>query len=194
LHTFANPFISIVPQEELDSTLLYWKDIPIGAGPYRVTSEGFNNGTLFLEKVSPSSEGVQQVALYTKDIRAHYDISLISAKDVKNAQTDWSDFPHSVTSFSFSRLNALGRNVHFKKAVSLLVDRKALSEGIPGSSPMNQLLPRVAWGTSGLPDAHNKEAARKENWPYPKRTHQSKLELCDVYGCASIDGSRIYGA
>ena len=168
LPSLINPYFSIVPQEAFTDTYLTWKTFPIGAGPYKVVEPGFHDGMVQLLKVDPAAPGPESVKVYTKDILPHYDISLVAKENVESPETHYPELTGAIGTLFLSRLNPLGADPHFRKALSLLIDRKKFVAGIPGSSQATQMLPQHFWGHDAIPQTYDLEAARREVSLIPK--------------------------
>lgn len=168
LPSLINPYFSIVPQEAFTDNYLTWKTYPIGAGPYRVLEPGFHNGLVKLSKVNPATPGPELVTVYTKNVLPHYDISLLAKENAENSETHYPELTGAIATLFLSRLNPLSSDPHFRKALSLLIDRSRFVVGMPGSSSATQMLPQHFWGRDTIPQTYNLEAARREVSLIPK--------------------------
>jgi ABC-type transport system substrate-binding protein len=162
LPSLVNPYFSLVPREALEDNYMAWKRYPIGVGPYRVEEPGFHDGMLTLVKVDPAKAGPLRVTVYTKDVLPAYDVSILKDDDVKNSEAFYPELSGAIATLFLSRLNPLGSNPHFRKALVHLIDRNAFVAGIPGTSPARQMLPERFWGRDEIADKYDLAAARRE--------------------------------
>lgn len=151
LHALAHPYFTLVPREEFQSDLLTWKRFPVGAGPYRITDEGFVDGCLRLVKKDPAFRGPEQVLLISRELRAgeQVDLSLAVTGDgiPEERLATWEDpLPISVVGLFFSNKHPLGRRHEFRKAVHHALNRPEIARAAPGAVPAFQLLPNRFWG------------------------------------------------
>lgn len=165
LYMISDPTFSLVPIEELDSTYMNWKTIPIGAGSYAMSAEGFKNGVVKLTKVNPQlSESVDEVFFYTKnDPRLDFDISMVKITEQKqnNYAIYYSRYPVSYFGLTFTNVNELGNNLYFRKFVQTALNSEKFVKYADGFSSIYEVFPQSKWGVSNLKSPYNPEMAKK---------------------------------
>ena len=169
LHSLARSYFSLVPQEALLPDLYTWKNLPLGAGPYKVTSLNANRSTATLERVDSSAGGPARLIVSSASDFKNPDVSInevAGGLDTENLST-----VASVTGIYFNYDNELGSNPNFRKAVSLSIKRRPLISGVESYAMASELLPSPFWGrcTCGGKFSASESTARLKSLPIPKK-------------------------
>lgn len=141
LQTLARPYFSLVARDALDDSYLAWKGTPVGAGPYRVIETSDGQGRIRIEKTSSQWVGPKTVDIFTLDTEDQYDLSLAPTDKMKNGKTLYAELPGSIQTLFLSRLNPLSSDRNFRKALVHAIDREAIAQVTPGSTPTWEMLP-----------------------------------------------------
>ncbi len=181
LYMISDPTFSLVPIEELDSAYMNWKTMPVGAGPYAISGEGFKNGVVKLKKIDPKlDESVDEVFLYTKnDPSVIYDISLVKMLDSKrnNYAVYYSRYPISHFGLTCTNVNELGNNLNFRKFVQAALNSEEFIKYADGFSSVYEVLPLSKWGISNLKSPYNPELAKKYYAEIPAKLKNQKWNI-----------------
>lgn len=191
LHSLSNPYFSLVPQEEIDETLLGWKRFPVGVGPYKIKEPGFKDGLLTLERLGNEKEIPHEIKVFTTNLEKKYDLSLLDENHVTSPKAFFPELPGSVTALFFSRLNPLGANIHFRRATSYLIDRESILSKVAGASATDQILPRHFWGRSASLSEKNLEKARHEISLVPKELREKEWTFL-VFGGVNASKNSVH--
>lgn len=180
LHSLVDGYFSLVPREAMTDDNVTWKEAPVGAGPFRV-AEPFQNGRITIEGVSAPH---RKIAIYTRDTEASYDISLVDpeASKLSAYQHHAMELPASVWTMFFSKNHALSQNVHFRRAVSYLVNQEELATGLSECRPTHEMLPRHFWGRAQNQSRFNLASARHEVSLIPANLRTGPIEVAVFAG------------
>lgn len=179
LFSLVNPYFSLVPIEALKDNYIEWKDMPIGAGPYKVVN-GYNEGKVELQYIGKGTSASPRVNLYTElQDNVSYDVSLIDDPFNKklNYEAELSRFPLAIWQISFHNVHALGADVNFRKAVHHALNRADILSGFPEMSSSYELLPHHFWGRLGLSDPYDLQEAKKFIAKVPKKFLVQELKV-----------------
>jgi ABC-type transport system substrate-binding protein len=174
LHSLTRPYFSLVAREALDDSYLTWKAAPIGAGPYKVVGEEHVKGHVRIEKVASGTPGPQSIDLYTLDVAPRYEFSLVKTSKIDNKSSEFSELAGTIQTLFLSRLNPLGRDENFRRALVHGIDREKLSKVMEGTKPTWEMLPSYFWGRTGAKKAPDLDEAKKFAAKVPREL-QSKI-------------------
>jgi ABC-type oligopeptide transport system substrate-binding subunit len=141
LNTLAVPFFSLVPREELEEDFMTWKKAPIGVGPYMVTHP-FDGQKTIIERVEKEASGPRTVWFLANLENDKADIALEKSAISSSIASSSPLLSGNIRVLEFSRINPLSSNKNFRKAVNLLIDRKAFNNVDLGTSETDQMLPQ----------------------------------------------------
>jgi ABC-type transport system substrate-binding protein len=141
MFALRSPSFSPVPSEDLESDLLTWKKLPIGAGPYKVESIT-QDGRTVLRKALPSEPGPKKVEISSN--KEDKDIDLyIGTRDELGPQYKTVILENeydSILIILFNYKSQLAQMADFRRAIFYGVDRNRIAKITPGSAPVTQLL------------------------------------------------------
>lgn len=149
LHTLSESYFSLVPSEELKEDYLTWKNLPVGAGPYKVVESDPSASGVLLQRVSEEGKSPKYIYLTTDDAsRATADLVIWPRRDfsgthLKKALAKLDD---SLTTLMFNFKNELGADEKFRRAISLTLRRQELFKDEEGATATTDWLPRTFWG------------------------------------------------
>lgn len=168
IYMFCKGYFHLVPREELDSDLFTWRKLPIGVGPYKVSSIDFEKGVAVLElfnrlknPLSPTKVnyyfkkrplGLEPDVLPFEEI-ATQNLPVYNLYEYQNIE--------SISMFMTNNVNRLGRDQDFRRLIYGLLDREAISAQIRGTLPAYENLPRVFGGNIGK-ELINRESLKKK--------------------------------
>ena len=144
LHSLARPYFSVVPQETFKSGYEMWKDVPIGAGTYKVDFFDEKNKTIRLKKLEAGNSNDKVITIYYGSEERPSDIEI--ATHGEGTDIVASKRAASLTSIYFNYNNAIAAEVQFRQAIHLAIDRKELSKGVEIYEPANEFLAQHLWG------------------------------------------------
>lgn len=150
-------FYSIVPEEELlpsgsgldgpssnSGSHLAWKRHPVGAGPYRTVRVSDDGAVVETEAARDLPEGAPKSIRFSTgdcppdaDVALGYDDNPLPGRLRKNVI----DTPLAIMGLYFDYTHPLARNADFRVAVSLALDRAAISALVEDSKPANGMIP-----------------------------------------------------
>jgi len=142
--------LPIVPVEEFDQSYKTWKQYPIGFGKYKVTNANYLKNEYFLEKASKE----EKIPKYVKMIFGSEnggDITLILGapnRGIKNQEEIVIfDNVYSNAGFLYNFQTELGKNLNFRKAISLALDRNKIAQTslFKEMQAEDQMLPNSNW-------------------------------------------------
>ncbi len=142
--------LPIVPVEELDQSYKTWKHYPIGFGKYKVTNANYLKNEYFLERASKE----EKIPKYVKMIFGSEnggDITLnlgAPNRGIKNQEEIVIfDNVYSNAGFLYNFQTELGRNLNFRKAISLALDRNKIAQTSLFKEMLaeDQMLPNSNW-------------------------------------------------
>jgi oligopeptide transport system substrate-binding protein len=161
--TKSNNFL--VPMEELNGDLLSWKKWPVGVGPYEVTNEDKEFRTYTLELFDPKKyPNAPHKILFQQERLLKPDVSIKDALALDDLYYEQSALKDTlgVRIFSFNFSSELGKNASFRKAVSLCLRRKEISENtLLRTRPLNEFLIKGIKGRIGVEENFNLIKAQK---------------------------------
>ena len=158
LHSLATPYFSLVPIEAFTDNYERWKDVPIGAGSYKVKAHNQEAKTLTLSKVS-EAKSAKEITLYYGNEPYNADIEL--SMPAKNLQVVASKRAAGLTSINFNFNNPIASDVRFRKAINLAIDRNTITAGVETYTPVHEFLAQHFWGRTEVEVVRNTEAAKK---------------------------------
>jgi ABC-type transport system substrate-binding protein len=141
LHSLARSYFSLVPIEELKADYETWKTYPIGAGEYKVKSLNQSDKMMTLESTSDSSK---KLLLYFGDKSFNVDIEVGSTTVDKEITT--SKRAGSLTSIFFNFNNEIAKDINFRKAINIALNRKELTKDVKIYDPSYEFLAKHFWG------------------------------------------------
>jgi ABC-type transport system substrate-binding protein len=177
VQSLANPYFSLVAMEALDETYLKWKNVPVGAGDYRVDANSSTKGITRIMKVNADLPGPESADLFTQDISSSYDISILPTDKIENKLAAMPVLPGLTQTLFLSRLNVLSSNENFRKALIHGLNRQKISAFLPGSAPSWEMLPSHFWGRSGERQLFNVELAKRFADKIPLELREKKWVL-----------------
>lgn len=146
IYVLTRPYFSLVPREELENNNLTWKDIPIGAGPYRVKNK-YKDGIVVIEKINPAASGPSIVFMHTNyDQKILYDLSLKELPERNRYESTQSKYPLIIWGIFFNNVNPLGSDINFKHAIKYSLNRSEISNNDPLAKPAYEPLTSLIWG------------------------------------------------
>lgn len=161
LHSLSYSYLSIVPQEALRDDYFTWKDLPVGAGPYKVVNSDSQSSRIRLEAVYGS--GPKVVEVFTENDRTGADLLLWvnSSPEMNKMKRVIGPQSNSATMLFFNYEHPLGNDIRFRKALSAGLRRQALVTGQKAFKPTYELLPSHFWGRAGIADPYDQAEAKK---------------------------------
>lgn len=162
LHSLARSYFSLVPKEALQPDYLTWKKYPVGAGLYKIVNCSPDNSTITLKKVVEANSGVEEIIVSSKGNPQESALVIGASIDGTSLGLESSSSATSVTGVYFNFDNDLGRQLAFRKAISLAVARGPLVKGVPSYAEVNELLASQFWGRAGMKEQRNIKSARGE--------------------------------
>ncbi|MBT4761919.1 MAG: ABC transporter substrate-binding protein [Bdellovibrionaceae bacterium] len=144
LHSLARSYFSVVPIEALEPDYETWKIFPVGAGAYKVVKFSAKNDEITLVNVNKIDSSVDELIFYYKKTDTPMDIEISSHGN--NKKVVLSKRSASLTGIYFNFNNSIARNIQFRKALDLAIDRKKLTEGVEIYTPANEFLANHFWG------------------------------------------------
>lgn len=156
LHNLSYTFCSLVPKEALASDYMTWKTLPIGAGPFRVIGVEEANRVIHLEKFDGKLDQKvpDEIALSTAEFPKQEDLALWNWDPMGPKFTRVvGDHADAVIFILFNYNHPLGKDERFRRAVSLAVDKSALTQGFDYLAPTYNFLPSHFWGRAKLSGA-----------------------------------------
>ncbi len=158
LHSLASPYFSIVPIEAFTDDYEAWKDVPIGAGNYKVKAHNRDAKTLILEKVGDVTSA-KEIALYYGSELRNADIEMTVPR--KDMDMVISKRAAGLTSINFNFNNPIAADIRFRKAINIAIDRDKIAEGVETYTPAHEFLAQHFWGRTEVKIVRDTEAAKK---------------------------------
>ncbi|MES2769429.1 MAG: ABC transporter substrate-binding protein [Bdellovibrionota bacterium] len=189
IYVLTRPYFSLVPREALQSNNLLWKDLPVGAGPYKIKTP-YANGSIEIEKIDKNVNGPSHVILHTEyNEKIKYDLSLKELPDRNTYEVLQSKYPLVIWGIFFNNVNDLGSNKDFKKAVMYAIDRTEIIAGDSSAKPAYEPLTSLIWGRNNTkynPDLKKSLSYIEKIKNYPKN---EKIKI-PVFSGTKITESR----
>lgn len=141
--------LPIVPIEELQDDLINWKKYPIGFGKYKVDKADLQKHEYYLSKVSAKENIPKYIKLiFSSDKQGDIKL-LLGGPERGNEEYEHRlvfSNPYSNGGFLFNYTTELGKNEHFRKALSLALDRKSIARAAYFNELFaeDQLIPNAA--------------------------------------------------
>ncbi|WGL60772.1 ABC transporter substrate-binding protein [Pigmentibacter sp. JX0631] len=197
LYKFTEWKSSLVPIEEMQDNYMDWKTYPIGAGPFKVTPSGFQNGLLQLKKYDQTIiTPVDKINIYTKFTRnVEYDIS------INDIHKGFKEFYNKIQPYqlgiTFINANELGNNINFRKFVQAAINSKDLEKISKVFRSvyvdMNQIHNETStWGTKYYTTFYNPELAKEYFEKIPKHLLNKEWLVTIFSGTNEIPSDRKY--
>ena len=158
LHSLATPHFSVVPIEAFTDDYERWKDVPIGAGSYKVKAHDQGAKTLILERVGDAASA-KEIVLHYGDNPHNVDIE-ISPPDRKGEMVV-SKRAASLTSINFNFNNPIASDIRFRRAVNIAIDRNKIAAGVETYTPAHEFLAQHFGGRTGIEVVRDTETAKK---------------------------------
>ena len=158
LHSLATPYFSIVPIEAFTHDYEYWRDIPIGAGNYKVKTHNRDAKTLTLAKVG-NTQSAKEIVLYYGNEAYSADIEISPVSISK--ETVVSKRAASLTSINFNFNNPIASDVRFRQAINLAIDRNKIAGDVDIHSPAHEFLAQHFGGRTGVETVKDTSTAKK---------------------------------
>ena len=158
LHSLATPYFSLVPIEAFTDDYEQWRDVPIGAGNYKVKAHNQETKTMILEKVGDAASA-KEITLYYGDEAYNADIAI--SNPVRNMQVIASKRAASLTSINFNFNNPIASDIRFRRAINLAIDRNKIVAGDKTSNPAQEFLAQHYWGRTEVEIVRDIETAKK---------------------------------
>lgn len=154
LHSLTLPFFSPRPHEELLNDLTRFKELPVGAGPYRVMDQDIENGIYILDRVH--GRGPRKVHLVTKTTSAPPDLILGNIPTPLEFVRATNENPMSTLTLFTSNSHSLFNDSEIRKLFYLIFDRPLLATDLVYTATANL----TTFGKADLPTSAEIEAAR----------------------------------
>ena len=161
LYSLSEGWISLVPREELQDDLSSWRSVPVGAGPYKV--DRVDGGTVRVCRIAAHKDS-PQVVHFVSDGQPSPDIVGFQSADFSRSSLTkiYGTGPIGFTGIFFNSSNELAANLHFRKAISLAINRRDLVEGHDDYSALTEMLTSNFFGRVNVPEHYDLVAAKKE--------------------------------
>jgi ABC-type transport system substrate-binding protein len=161
LYSLADGWASLVPKEEMYDDLVTWKRFPIGAGVYKVMPP--EGSVVTLCKIDASFQGPAMVEFVSDPETPANFVGLAANGDRwKQLKKQYGVGPIGFAGIFFNRFNRLARNQHFRKALSMALDRAAFVKLSEDYSLLNEVLPSNFYGRHNQPAVFDIAAAKSE--------------------------------
>jgi ABC-type transport system substrate-binding protein len=176
------------PIGEFKEDLYTFRDLPVGAGSYKVTWTDPSGSTVRVEKVSPEVEGPAAIEFYSDKsaFENGADIALGSGisrmrKYVKENPDVYTkklgELPYAIEIMVFNFQNEAAANVNFRNAVSMAIDIDQEIEGFSAQKPSDRIIPSSAFGYHKRGRIYDVEAAKKLFAKLPTRIRNKTHKL-----------------
>jgi len=128
LHALTLPYVGPRLRSQLTEDFIHFKGLPIGAGPYRVTSENQISGTYHLKRVSPTGPSPLLMTILTRSPNQTPDLSLNRAADgfKSDLKVVSSTNPSSTMTLFAGQKHRLFKNPGVRELLYYVFDREAL--------------------------------------------------------------------
>lgn len=163
----------VAPKEDFKKDYFRFKGLPRGTGKYVVEWSSKQNSLVRLKRKAVSKE-VRSSAQYplTIDFFNHghpeenkVDLAVAAGtsgiRKSPQYRTLLGSIPDSISSIDFNYQHPLGRNIKFREAISLALNRRKMFEKYIQTSPVHEIIPSKYRGRSGLKFEYSPEKARK---------------------------------
>jgi ABC-type transport system substrate-binding protein len=159
LNTLNLPYLSPRPIEEMNPDYESWKDLPVGAGPYKLVRADSRSGVYEMVASEGHKVKFKMIELHTKDHGIPYDLIVgrdLDAKEKNYYEVVYSKTPSSVYSLFLSNSFSALSDPKIRKLLSRAIDRTKLADPTAITAhffPKNQI---------SLPDQGEIESSRKK--------------------------------
>jgi len=180
LFSLTRSTVPLMPREELNSDLISWKRLPIGAGSFRVVSEDSGGSLVHTEVVTSKNDGSPDaVDFATKGDVGKADVLLGVATnpDPHRFSTDLNSTVAGVTVLQFNANSELGRNQDFRNAIKYGIDRTKLIGDDIEKVPAYEILPGSHWGRLNAGDTFDLQKAKAALKKVPRRLLQDEIVM-----------------
>ncbi len=160
----------LYPIEELKENLVDFKNLPIGAGKYKVTWSDPKSSRVQLELVdtsSPTSPKVVDLISGPKILEHHPDVVLagleLSGIKSDDYKTENVGTVIGVALMDFNFSTEAGQNINFRKAVQYAIDRADILVHYKhlARNSLSELVPYRFWGHLGFDEPYNLSKAKE---------------------------------
>ena len=179
LHSLASPYFSLVPIEAFTDDYEQWRDVPIGAGSYKVKAHNQETKMMILERVNDAASA-KEITLYYGDEAYNADIDM--STPVPSMQATASKRAARLTSIYFNFNNPIASDIRFRKAISLAIDRNKIAAGVETYSPAHEFLAQHFWGRAEAEVVRDVETAKKLLDSLPNLDLTKQIEIPVFYG------------
>ena len=182
LYHFTRIHFSLVPREELNNDLSSWKKWPIGAGAYKINSEDKKNKGFTLSLVNeknypnaPRSIFFEQERIFEPDVSIRDSISLFKKSEYKSEQLFHGTY-RRIIDFNFK--SKLGRNLEFRKAVSMALSRNEISSETDFlTKPLYEIIESGSIGRINIKENRNRNEASQIFKKLLGSSHKEKFKI-----------------
>lgn len=174
LYSLSEGWISLVPKEELLPDLVTWKSVPVGAGPYKVEIVGIEN----VRVCRTDKNGTAPSRIdFVSDTKANADVvGFVPPATAAPLKKVYGSGPIGFTGIFFNSNSALGGNPHFRRALSLAVNRKDIIAQNSDFSPLTEILTSNFYGRLGVSESADLNAAKAELSQVPAQLLKRKIK------------------
>jgi len=173
LFQMADLMVFVAPKEDFKSDFFSFEDVPRGAGSYKVVWSDPDSSLVRLKRKKITKKNISEdrfpltIDLFGHGTAIENDAHIASGAGINgtDGHRDYTLVSHPVPRIiqviEFNPKNELAKDVRFRKAVSLAIDRKKLKKGYQESSPVYELIPDGYYGKTNQKFEYNPEKARK---------------------------------
>jgi oligopeptide transport system substrate-binding protein len=185
---------AVAPIEDFDRDLLNFKNIPRGTGAYKVVWSDPDTTLVRLEKKNDDVSGPRFIEFFNHGSASSNNVDIATGGGIKDTKNDvrfktyYGSIPTAVQVFDFNYLNKYGSDILFRKAISMILDRRAILGR--DFMPAHELIPSSYYGRTNKKFEHDKNKGKKileDNFPEILNT---KTPLKSIFhGSLAQDGS-----
>jgi hypothetical protein len=129
LHALTLPYVAPRPKGRMTDDFVHFKGLPVGVGPYRVTSEDRSSGEILLERMHPRTGYPRRISMRTRDSGSIPDIALSRASDAYNTEliNTYLTSPSATLTLFSSQRNAIFTSSRTRELFYKIFDRRILT-------------------------------------------------------------------
>ncbi len=168
IYALGKAVLSIYPREELLEDQLTFRNIPIGAGPYKVIWSDPKSTSVQIELIDKQKfDSAPRIVELVSGEDAYKNADLVMGRAIKEGETKNSleivpgdsVIGSVVLDFNFS-LDA-GKNHLFRKAIKNSLNRNQIANNSINLIPQYELIPAGLWGHAKIKEQFDLESAKK---------------------------------